>query len=187
MLLEQLRQFEWYNEPLDVSFEERGMWVATQNKTDFWQSAHHNFRKDDGHFFFTHQMGNFTLVVKWIFETRGQFDQCGIMVRVDEKNWFKASIMYDNPENPTLGSCVTNSGYSDWAAQKIPTGINEIWYKVKKVNGDYLIFYSLDGVKYEQIRMLHLINDMPEVKVGAYICSPQREGFEGILTKIDFE
>ena len=51
MLLTNLRDFEWYNEPEDVSFEERGMAVLTKNKTDFWQSKHHNFKKDDGHFF----------------------------------------------------------------------------------------------------------------------------------------
>lgn len=187
MLLEQLRDFEWLNEPFDVSFEERGMWVSTHDKTDFWQSAHHNFKKDSGHFFFTRRSLNFTLTVKWLFENKGRFDQCGIMVRIDEKNWFKASIMYDNPQNPQLGSCVTNNGYSDWAAQKIPDGVNEVWFRVKRCNGDYLVFYSLDGVKYEQIRMLHLLNDMPEVKAGAYVCSPQHGGFEAVLAKIDFD
>ena len=186
MLLTNLRDFEWYNEPEDVSFEERGMAVLTKNKTDFWQSKHHNFKKDDGHFFFTRRTGNFTLDVKWIFEPEGRFDQCGIMVRIDERNWFKASVMYDNPSRPMLGSCVTNNGYSDWAAQKIPEGVSEVWYRVKRNNGDYLIFYSLDGEQFEQIRLLHLINDTPEVKAGAYTCSPQRGGVEAVLTKLEF-
>lgn len=187
MLLDQLRDFEWYNEPEDVSFDERGMRVLSRIKTDFWQSAHHNFSKDDGHFFFTRKTGNFTMTLKWNFDTNGSFDQCGIMVRIDEKNWFKASVMFESFRQPMLGSCVTNNGYSDWAAQDIPMGINQIWYRVKKVNGDYLVFFSLDGKKFKQIRLLHLLNDMPEVKAGAYICSPQRMDFEGILSAIDFE
>lgn len=95
--------------------------------------------------------------------------------------------MFESFRQPMLGSCVTNNGYSDWAAQDIPMGINQIWYRVKKVNGDYLVFFSLDGKKFKQIRLLHLLNDMPEVKTGAYICSPQRMDFEGILSAIDFE
>lgn len=53
MFLEQLRDFEWYNEPADVSFDERGMQVLSLPGTDFWQSLHHRVSKDDGHFFFT--------------------------------------------------------------------------------------------------------------------------------------
>ena len=30
MFLEQLRDFEWYNEPADVSFDERGMRVLSR-------------------------------------------------------------------------------------------------------------------------------------------------------------
>lgn len=187
MLLEQLRDFEWYNEPLDVSFDERGMKVLSRDKTDFWQSLHHKFYKDDGHFFFTRKTGDFSLVIRWDFETNGNFDQCGIMLRIDERNWLKASVMFENFRQPMLGSCATNNGYSDWAAQDIPMGINQIWYKIKRIRGDYVIYFSLDGIKFKQIRMLHLLNDMPEVKVGAYVCSPQREGFEATLSQIDFD
>jgi len=35
--------------------------------------------------------------------------------------------------------------------------------------------------------MFHLLNDCPEVKIGAYACSPQRDDFEAILSQIDFE
>lgn len=186
MLLDALRDFEWLNEPLDVNFDETGMRVLTHDKTDFWQSAHHHFAKDNGHFFYTRREDDFTFVISWKFVSSGQFDQCGVMLRIDEKNWFKASIMYDNPQQPMLGSSVTNCGYSDWAAMEIPHGIEEISFKVKRLKGDYIIYYSLDGLSFKQIRLLHLINDQPEVKIGAYLCSPQREAFEGVLTRIEF-
>lgn len=186
MRLDSLRDFEWYNEPLDVSFEERGMHVITRDKTDFWQAAHHKFFRDNGHFFFTRRSDNFTFVAQWHFNSTGQFDQCGVMVRIDEKNWIKAAIMYDNPDQPMLGSAATNCGYSDWAAMPIPAGVSSVAYKIRRQNGDYFIYYSFDGINFKQIRMLHLLNDQPEVKVGAYICSPQREGFDGTLSRLDF-
>lgn len=85
MLLDALRDFEWLNEPLDVNFDEMGMRVLTHDKTDFWQSAHHKFGKDNGHFFYTRHSGNFTFLVTWKFVSDGQFDQCGVMLRIDEK------------------------------------------------------------------------------------------------------
>lgn len=145
MFLEQLRDFEWYNEPADVSFDERGMRVLSRARTDFWQSLHHRFSKDNGHFFFTRKTGNFSCTVKWNFETDGSFDQCGIMLRIDERNWVKASVMFENFRAPLLGTCVTNAGSSDWASQEIPIGINQIWYQLKRINGDCVLHVSLDG------------------------------------------
>ena len=88
---------------------------------------------------------------------------------------------------PLLGTCVTNAGSSDWASQEIPIGINQIWYQLKRINGDCVLHVSLDGKKFKQVRMFHLLNDCPEVKIGAYACSPQRDDFEAILSQIDFE
>lgn len=187
MLLDTLRDFEWLNEPHDVSFNDQGMVVVSKPKTDFWQSLNHNFKKDDGHFFFSRCNSDFSLVVKWQFETISDFNQCGIMVRIDERNWFKASIMSESKEKPLLGSCVTNCGYSDWAAQDISPEIKEIYFKVKRVNGDYIIFYSYDDILYKQIRLLHMINEIQDIKVGAYICSPQSFSFRATLEKIDLK
>ena len=39
MLLEALRDFEWYNEAADVAFGERGVRVTAAPQTDFWQDA----------------------------------------------------------------------------------------------------------------------------------------------------
>ena len=186
MHFEALENFEWYNDPENVRFENDAMIIYARQGTDFWQSVHRGFKKDDGHFFFCRQEGDFFLTLKWHFDRLEKFSQCGIMLRIDEKNWFKASVMSDNEAQPRLASCVTNCGYSDLAPIEIPAGITEVSYKIKRFKGDYILYYSLDGINFKQLRMLHLLNDQPEVKVGAYICSPQREAFEGVLTQIEF-
>lgn len=187
MLLDALKDFEWYNEPENVRFNDFGMVVNTRPKTDFWQSTHHNFHKDSGHFFFSRIDRDFELVVKWSFEKAYKFDQCGIMLRVDERNWFKISIMSEDAEKTKLGSSLTNFGYSDWAVVNLDIPLKEIWYKLKRYNGDYIAYYSLDGIKYVQLRLFHLINDNNELKVGAYACSPQRSDFECVLEVLDLK
>lgn len=185
MLLEALQDFEWYNEPKNVIFRDKNMLVSAEKGTDFWQSRPHRFSQDNGHYFFTRRKGDFSFVVKWTFSGCGAYNQCGLMLRIDENNWIKASIMYDNPERPMLGSSVTQNGSSDWAAQDIPQGIQDIFFKLKRLGGDYLIYYSLDGENFKQIRMTTLLNDMEEVKIGAYICAPREDNFEASISLLE--
>lgn len=187
MLLTQLLDFEWLNEPKDVNFSEDGLRATAQNGTDFWQNARRGVRKDDGHFFFARKSGNFVMEVKWSFREIKNFEQCGAMLRIDERNWFKISIMTDNPSSPKLGSCVVNNGCMDWVVQDIPAGISEIWFRVKRQNGDYIIFYSLDGKIFRQIRLFSFLNEDVEIKAGAYLANPKDGEFEAVLNKIDFE
>ncbi len=51
MLLEALRDFEWYNEPREVSFSDRGVKITASPHTDFWQDTVRAYHKDNGHFF----------------------------------------------------------------------------------------------------------------------------------------
>ena len=107
MLLETLKQFDWMNEPQRVRFDDEGMFVSAKQNTDFWCCSRFNFKKDDGHFFYGRAEGDFCCDLNWEFATRGQFNQCGIMLRVDGENWFKASIMYQDEQNPMLATSLT--------------------------------------------------------------------------------
>lgn len=187
MLLDALKYFEWYNEPENVRFNDMGMVVCSRPKTDFWQSTHHNFHKDNGHFFFTRSSKDFTITLQWYFDQAFRFDQCGLMLRADERNWFKAGLMSELETAPKLGSSLTNFGYSDWAVLDLEPPLHNIWYRLRRNGGDYIAYYSLDGENFRQLRLFHLMNDNPEVKIGAYACSPQRSGFECVLTSMDIE
>lgn len=184
MLLESLKQFDWLNEPYQVRFDEQGMHVSTKYRTDFWCCARYNFYKDDGHFFFSSACNDFCCDLCWAFADVSDFDQCGIMLRRDSGNWFKAAIMYDNAEQPMLATCLTQDGYSDLETRPLPLGTNKIHYCLKRRKGCYMVGYSLDGHNFSQLRKFYLIHDNDEIDVGAYICSPQRENFEAVLENI---
>ena len=186
MLLEALQNFEWYNEPENVVFQEKNLCVSARPETDFWQSKQHGIGRDNGHFFFTRRKGDFVFAIKWTLKEISPFHQCGIMLRIDENNWIKATILYDNPKRPMVGTSVTQSGYSDWAAQDISPDTSEIWFKLKRIKEDYLIYYSLDGKNYTQMRITHMLNDLSEIKVGAFICNPTKQPFEATLSQLEF-
>jgi len=52
---------------------------------------------------------------------------------------------YHNPEFSTLGSVVTNLGYSDWAFQNTSSNTNKVHYRLSRKGSDFLIEFSLDG------------------------------------------
>ncbi|MBQ8871027.1 MAG: DUF1349 domain-containing protein [Alphaproteobacteria bacterium] len=186
MILENLKNFEWLNEPENVIFADKEMKIVSKKQTDFWQSKHHNFSRDNGHLFFFRFENDFSVVIHWKSENTANFNQCGLMVRLDDKNWFKTSLMYQNVENPEIGSCVTMRGHSDWAGVVFDVVPKEVWYKLVRKSDDFIAYYSLDGKRYIRLRQFYMDTIGAQLKVGAYICSPQNQNFEAILQDIDF-
>lgn len=186
MLLDALRDFTWYNEPHNVRFIEEGMIVEVAEQTDFWQSAAHNFHRDNGHFLYTEKTGDFTLTLKWHSDEPLAFAQCGVMVRLDNLNWAKGGVLSPDLYKPQLGTVVTNAGHSDWAVSPLYDYNADFWYRLRRKNGDFIIFYSVDGQNFQQIRLFRFWKAAETVKVGAYACSPQRAGFRCILENIEF-
>lgn len=185
MLLDTLKEFDWMNEPQQVRFDDDGMFVRAKYRTDFWCCARHNFRKDDGHFFFSYALGDFCCDLDWSFENIGPFDQCGIMLRLDVNNWFKISIMSESEQAPKIATSLTVDGYSDLASVDIEPGVKHIWYRLKKRKGCYIASYSSDGQNYKELRKFYMVHDSDEMKIGAYICSPQSEDFSAVLHNLE--
>jgi len=187
MRLESLIDFTWYNEPQNVTFEEKNIKITSKPQTDFWQSMHHKIKKDNAHFFYKKLENNFTLTVKWCFETAENFNQCGIMVRIDERNWFKASLMSKNNNMPEIGSCLTVGGFSDWAGAPLVKMPHKIFFRLERKGDDFVCSYSFDAHKYVRLRQFYLRGIEPEIKAGAYIAAPQNAPFEAVLDEIDFK
>ena len=62
---------------------------------------------------------DFILTLKWKFDELKKFSQCGLMLRIDERNWLKTSIMNDT---------VAQNGNEIYVGNKagIPLGFNEV-------------------------------------------------------------
>ncbi len=187
MILENIKNFDWYNEPQNVRFIEEGLLISAKPQTDFWQSADYNFYKDNGHFFAEKLSGDFILIAKWRFLSLKDSAQCGLMTRVDKQNWIKVGILSPNPYHLQIGTVVAQSGASDWSVVNLPEDTKDIWFKLLRRGKDFVVYYSLNGQKFEQIRMLHLAKAVEVMSSGAYACSPKDEGFECILEELTLQ
>ena len=168
--------FYWFNEPTKYQLG-NGLEIYTDAETDFWQRTHYGFRRDDGHCLFIKQCGDFSLMAHVEFRPQAQYDQCGLIVRVDAENWIKTSTEYEDAQVSRLGSVVTNLGYSDWATQDISSEYREMWYRISKNGAYFLLESSFDGQKWAQLRVAHLHKLPEELQVGVYACSPIGKDF----------
>lgn len=168
--------FFWFNEPKRYFFD-AGLNLITAAKTDFWQGTHYGFRRDDGHCLLTTVTGDFSLTTQVTFTPQSQYDQCGLMARVDSQNWIKCSVEYENPTLSRLGSVVTNLGFSDWATQDIASTIRTMQYRLSRQGQDFRLEYALPDGVWQQMRIAHLHTVGDTLSIGIYACSPIGEDF----------
>jgi regulation of enolase protein 1 (concanavalin A-like superfamily) len=168
--------FGWFNEPARYEVGS-GLEIWTGAETDFWQRTHYGFRRDDGNCLLARLEGDFCLLTQVEYRPQTQYDQCGLMVRVDAEHWIKVSTEYENEEESRLGSVVTNLGYSDWATQDVPSSRREVWYRISRHGSDFLLEYSYDGLHWLQMRVTHLHNAPKSIEAGVYACSPIGQDF----------
>jgi uncharacterized protein len=174
-------RLRWLNPPaacvLDPSLP--GLVVQPAAPSDFWQKTHYGFRADTGHFLFTAIAGDFTITTKVRFHPVHQYDQAGLMVRLDPQCWIKTSVEYE-PHGPArLGAVVTNQGFSDWSVQDFPRETREVCLRIRKEASDFIIeFAANEHSNWNQMRIAHLnIENTAPLSCGLYACSPKGDGF----------
>jgi regulation of enolase protein 1 (concanavalin A-like superfamily) len=170
----------WFCEPARWALlsAERRLRVEPDAGTDFWQRTHYGFQADNGHFLFTRVAGDFLLTTHVAFRPAHQYDQAGLMVRLSPSCWLKTSVEHE-PDGPgRLGVVVTNAAYSDWSTQDFPSGPGQVWLRVRRQRGAYLVEGSRDGAVWSQLRLaqLHEDQDGSAVCCGLYACSPKGAG-----------
>ena len=173
--------FFWFNEPVFTIQESRKLEIQSSPDTDFWQNTHYGFQRDNGHCLLTRVSDNFSMTVRTEFYPKEQYDQCGLIVRLDSKNWIKASVEFEKENFYRLGSVVTNKAYSDWSTIDINSKINSMWYRIQSNHNDFLLEYSYDGKTWVQQRITHINESFSALSVGVYACSPMDSTFKSVF------
>lgn len=192
----------WLFEPQKYEVTSSRVAITTEPETDLWQRSYYGFRKDNAPSLLLKSSENFSFTAKVEFEYKSKFDQCGLMIYLNNNNWFKASIEFENERYSRLGSVVTNIGYSDWATTDIKLPPN-IWYRLNRRGPDFLIESSLDGTVFKQMRIFHLhqLGETTEamgkanpplppessVHFGIYACSPLNSSFTATFSEMCLE
>ena len=177
---------QWVREPKQYTVTDEKIEIVTEPYTDLWQRTYYHFRNDNAPVL---QMETeekfFSFTVKTDFDSVGRFDQCGVAVYLDSDNWLKASVEVENGQFQHLGCVVTNNGYSDWSTQEIAADVKTMWYRLSRREDDYCVECSMDGQRWQQLRVCHLWQGGGTVRFGIYACSPENSSFQAAFTHME--
>jgi regulation of enolase protein 1 (concanavalin A-like superfamily) len=171
-------QMSWLNQPKTWSYNGGKITIVVESKTDFWRVTHYGYVTDNGHFYFREQEGDFTAQVKIQGDYKSLYDQAGLMIRVDERNWIKAGVEFVNDRENI--STVMTRDYSDWSVVPQLARPKQVWLKLIRKNDYVEISYSLDNKSYNVVREGYF---PPRVKceIGVMAAAPEGHGFQAIF------
>jgi regulation of enolase protein 1 (concanavalin A-like superfamily) len=158
---------EWLHEPAEWNLEGTDLSVRTEAGTDFWRVTGDvaGAIRDNGHVYGEKLEGDFDLSVQVSGTFAGQYDQAGVMVRLDDRHWFKTGVEYFD-EKLRFATVVT-SDYSNWFFADLPDDFDFL---------NLILRHRGDAVE-----VLRSVNDEPpEFAVHLYL-PPDKAAFAGVM------
>ncbi len=166
----------WLNEPAEWSRAGGELTVDVEPQTDFWRTTHYGFIRDSGHF--AHSVLEDEIALRFRGEWAAQYDQAGLMLRVDAENWIKAGI--ELADGHLWLSVVVTRGVSDWSQQPAPEPDADGWWDIRAVREGDAVQLSSGG---RPIRLAPLAEGAP-VFAGPMCAAPEGPGFTAHFTNI---
>jgi len=175
MKAQRLEKMHWYNEPEQWEIKNNSLIMQVTPNSDYWRISHYGFTVDDAPFYYGNYGGEFEAKVKLTGAYKARFDQMGLMIRTDHKNYIKTGVEFvDGKFNV---STVVTHEKSDWSVLPLEKAPPFIWIKVVRRLDALEIFYSLDDKTYIMTRNAPLQDNAP-VMIGLMAASPDGNGFE---------
>lgn len=182
-----LKLARWLNEPEKHEESKDKIILYTHGKTDIWQRTYYGACRNNPHaLLMDTREEEFTFTVKTTFATASPYDHCGVLLYLDEENWAKACAEYETDEEQTLGSVVTNLGYSDWGGTYISEKVKRMYYRVSRRGNDFRFESSTDGESFKQMRFFHMFCEHEPLAIGVFACSPYGKSFKAVFEDMKF-
>ena len=174
---------EWLNEPGHWSQDPGALTVVTDGQTDFWRGTHYGFVRHTGHALLAASGGGFTASLRVQADFQALYDQAGLMLRIDERNWIKTGIEYT--DGLMHFSVVVTREVSDWSVIPLPEASPTSKVRVRLTRHDdaVRVQYAIDGSPWRMARLAPF--SAADASVGVMACSPEREGFRARFRDIE--
>jgi regulation of enolase protein 1 (concanavalin A-like superfamily) len=165
--------WQWLNEPRTWSTE-GGLTVTSDPETDFWRTTHYGYDRGSGHVLGVPLTGDFTVAATFTADYAAQYDQAGVALWLDERNWIKAGVELVDDEFQV--STVVTREFSDWSV--VPAGrVGRVTIAAVREGDAVTVRYGAGDA--EPTTLLRLAYFPPEVRtlVGVMAAAPTGPGF----------
>jgi hypothetical protein len=179
-----VERMTWMNEP--ASWKRTGDTLAVQSrgKTDFWRKTFLGYVTDNGHLLRVSAAGEFTFEARVNGRYAAQYDQAGLMVRLDAENWMKCGTEFFDGKRHA--SVVFTRDSSDWSTMPDLSDTAPVWWRAARKKDSIEVLCSLDGTKFTFVRHGYFPPDV-RVDVGIMCAAPDGPGFEAVFDKLKLE
>jgi uncharacterized protein len=169
-------KFTWLNEPAEWSGDTSDLRLATGMATDFWCETFYGFVRDNGHAFLAPVAGDFSASAVIAGDYEQLYDQAGLMLRVDERNWIKTGIEYT--DGMMHFSVVVTNTDSDWSVVPLPDASpsDKLHVRLTRHDSAVRVQYSIGDASWQMARLAPFT--AANAQVGVMACSPERQGFK---------
>lgn len=165
----------WLNPPAAVTYGKGTVVARSKPRTDFWRKTFFGYITDNGHFFFVKVFGEFTFQARVNGQYASLYDQAGLMVRLDEKQWMKCGS--ELVDGKRYASVVFTREFSDWSTLDDFSQKDPVFWRVSRRKDSLEVQISEDGTTWFTIRQGYF-PPYVEVQVGIMCAAPEGPGFE---------
>ncbi len=168
------RGLTWANPPLGwQALPEGGLRVTVPAQVDYFRDPAGVHNKDDAPFLWRPVSGDFVAqaLVRPNFTTT--WDAAALMARFDNAHWAKICFEKTDLGTTAAVSVVTNEVSDD--ANGANLSVPQLWLQMVRLGTAFGMHYSLDGAKWQMVRVFHLPGPA-EVKLGVVAQCPAGPG-----------
>ena len=170
----------WLNPPAALTRLGDTLIVTAKPESDFWRTTSYGYVTDDGHCLLTSFPVGCAIEVTFVAELAEQFDQAGLMIRVDEHSWIKAGVEFADGL-PQLGAVVTR-GLSDWSTAPVPEWAGTAVTLRASRTGDAVTVRARSGDGPWRLVRLAPLDPDAWAGAGPFCCSPSPKGLTVCFT-----
>jgi regulation of enolase protein 1 (concanavalin A-like superfamily) len=164
----------WTHEPEAAVLDGDVLRVTAIEGSDAWRTTSYGFVHDSEHALVERIDGAFSVEVSFVLDYTEQFDQAGVFLRVDERNWIKAGVEVSDG-TPQLGAVVTRDS-SDWSVAPVPEWVGRVVTVRVSRDGDAVTVRAwADDEQPRLVRVAYLDPDAA-VSAGLLCAAPTRAG-----------
>ncbi|MDG4841337.1 DUF1349 domain-containing protein [Micromonospora sp. WMMD967] len=171
----------WLHPPVRVEEGPAGeLVVEPAAGSDLWRRTSYGFVHDDAPALLAPLPLGEAMEVSFRLDFSAQFDQAGVLVRVDERTWTKAGVEMSDGESQ-LGAVVTRE-FSDWSVAPVPQWSGrEVTVRVSRA-GDALTVRARAGDEPWRLVRLTPLDPTVEAVAGPFCCAPSRAGLTVVFS-----
>ncbi|MFW2512412.1 DUF1349 domain-containing protein [Demequina sp. SO4-13] len=174
-LQELVRTGAWTTEPMRAEWGADGeLLVEAREESDAWRETSYGFVHDSAHALLSPFGAREAVEVTFVLDYDQQFDQAGVMIRVDESTWIKAGVEVSDGA-AQVGAVVTH-GVSDWSVAPVPEWMGrEVTVRASRDGGAVTIRARVDDEPWRLVRVAPL-SPTADARAGLFCCAPTRAG-----------